>query len=950
MRMYRKCIMAMMAALLLLTCAAWIGTAPSAAAADPAPNWRLVEPKYETIDTFVAAYNAKDFGATGDGTTDVTAIFQRLLDSLGRLGGGTLFVPEGRYVVKGKLEVPKGVTIRGEWRKPVKGEPIQGTILMAYAGRGDEEAAPFLTMVTSSAVRDLAIWYPEQLPDDIVPYPPAILFGKPNYFGNEFANAKNVTLVNAYSGAVFSRANGGAAPVISGLYGTPLSRGIEIDNIVDVGRIDWVDFSPAYWAGSGLPNAPAAGGGYEKWIYENGTGIVMRRNDWSYASYVAVEGYNVGFLSGLSKTTEGASPNGHNYGLRLVGCKTGIKFEGTSDVGILFANVAIERSENGIAVDPNRPGTIQLSGSSIEASNRAIAIDSTATTRLLMQQTTIASGAVDIQGGTLVVSDSDFDNAAPQITIGPEARGNIVGNRFKEAAAIDNKSRYITIVDPAPTETKKPPAFPEAKPEAHKPARMALYVATDAPFGAKGDGKADDTKAIQSALDRAAADGGGVVFLPPGKYKALGRLSVPSGVELKGAMDNSTVPTGPGSTLEVYADRGNEAGEPFLKLAADAGIRGITFNYPEQVASEPFEVAAYPYAIQATGRDAYIVNVGFRAVYNGIDLFTHKADNHYIDFVAGHAFHNAIRAGGGSENGKIYNMQFNTLVYAAGRESKFGGWPNSPTGDWDPVYAYGANHLDFMILGDVRGETLYNNFHYGSYRGLILASDHGAGPSGVSLGLGIDGSTKSFRFEGLGADGFDFLNTQIVSVGDSDNTRYIETGPDFGGESTFFSVDLWGSPKYALELAGAGTLGFQLANFANAGEWGFGKLENGFLRLDASAVASSKSLLNPGKEGQLSVRSSIVNPTGIAFKNARVYLNNLTVNPFVAPTTSETAATPEASKQPEASASVADAEAPNNGEEAGEANAAWQIGIIAGIVIAAAVGVILFRIRVSRGR
>jgi polygalacturonase len=35
--------------------------------------------------------------------------------------------------------------------------------------------------------------------------------------------------------------------------------------------------------------------------------------------------------------------------------------------------------------------------------------------------------------------------------------------------------------------------------------------------GAKGDGKSDDTKAIQSAIDQAAARGGSV-FLPPGIY------------------------------------------------------------------------------------------------------------------------------------------------------------------------------------------------------------------------------------------------------------------------------------------------------------------------------------------------------------------------------------------------------------------------------------------------
>lgn len=164
-----------------------------------AQTWQLINPLYPTKDAFVAAYNVANYGATGDGVTDVTAIFQNRLDTLRILGGGTLFVPQGKYKISGNLVIPKGVTIRGEWQKPVKGQPVTGTILMAYAGRGDENAAAFITMEPSSAVMDMAIWYPEQLPGSITPYPPAILFGKPNYFGNDYCNTKNVTFVNAYS-------------------------------------------------------------------------------------------------------------------------------------------------------------------------------------------------------------------------------------------------------------------------------------------------------------------------------------------------------------------------------------------------------------------------------------------------------------------------------------------------------------------------------------------------------------------------------------------------------------------------------------------------------------------------------------------------------------------------------------------------------------------------------
>lgn len=67
-----------------------------------------------------------------------------------------------------------------------------------------------------------------------------------------------------------------------------------------------------------------------------------------------------------------------------------------------------------------------------------------------------------------------------------------------------------------------------------------------------------------------------------------------------------------------------------------------------------------------------------------------------------------------------------------------------------PLYSYGLEHLDFLILGDCDIETLYNDFHYGSYRGTLLQNDGNGGPSGRSMGLGVDGSTKSclldFRF------------------------------------------------------------------------------------------------------------------------------------------------------------------------------------------------------------
>ena len=96
-------------------------------------------------------------------------------------------------------------------------------------------------------------------------------------------------------------------------------------------------------------------------------------------------------------------------------------------------------------------------------------------------------------------------------------------------------------------------------------------------YGAVGDGRADDTVAFQRALDDAAAKHGLTVYAPPGNYRFVGNLNVPSAVTLRGSWQSvpshvglrdrgSAKPTDDGTTFLVEGGEGKEDGNAFLTL------------------------------------------------------------------------------------------------------------------------------------------------------------------------------------------------------------------------------------------------------------------------------------------------------------------------------------------------------------------------------------------------
>lgn len=106
-------------------------------------------------------------------------------------------------------------------------------------------------------------------------------------------------------------------------------------------------------------------------------------------------------------------------------------------------------------------------------------------------------------------------------------------------------------------------------------------------YGARGNGKADDTKAIQAALD-AAASGDRVVYFPPGVYLARS-LQVDVGLVIRGAGTNSCIKAlgiGPARSGHLFLARAREGeqieGLEFHSLAFIGSLQQVGFDVNRQ--------------------------------------------------------------------------------------------------------------------------------------------------------------------------------------------------------------------------------------------------------------------------------------------------------------------------------------------------------------------------------
>ncbi|MBQ7336841.1 MAG: hypothetical protein IJW40_00125 [Clostridia bacterium] len=529
------------------------------------------------------------FQADPTGEKDATKAINSAISAVYAKGGGTVYLPAGKYKVTGTIKVLPFVSLVGDYNEAANtdGSGEYGTVILACPESVDADFPALFEIGGSGGVSGLVVYYPEQDVNNIKPYPytfniPGSTAGAAYYM---LPSIVDCTVINGYRG--ISATGGNEQMNIRRIRGTFLYRALHLDNSADASVIEYVDASPEYWVS--CPYDEVTRGEITDITSQN-TAFVFATLEWVSMRALSCTDYKVGI-----QTVEGPRTQfgGMLYDCHIVDCDYGLivdSVDARMGYGIALTGGELLAYEE--AVVNNTAGKIQLTGVIYEGG--------------------LSSGS----GADIVINEQE------------------------------------------------PPYYPES--DAKEPVAENNLVVVQ---GADAKATKDCSAAIQTALDSLAGKGG-IVYLPAGYYLLENPLTVPDGVELRGAgylpvRDQMELSLG----TVIFSHYGRDCDDPataqaHVTLGKGSGLRNIRLvNAAVNVLGEYMEngnkFTACPYMIRGTGAGAYVIGGSFAGAIGGIEMI--NADGYYIAHMSASAYDTVIRVDN-SDGGYIASILTNVTV------------------------------------------------------------------------------------------------------------------------------------------------------------------------------------------------------------------------------------------------------------------------------------------------
>jgi len=283
----------------------------------------------------------------------------------------------------------------------------------------------------------VVVYYPRQKHNnEPQPYPWAIAMRGKN------PAVLAVELLNPYNGI---DATQNERHLIRDVHGQPLRRGILVDAIYDIGRIENVHFNP-WW--SMHPKL-------YQWQMAHGEAFIFGRSDWQYVFNTFCFGYKTGYR--FIKTKAGYC-NGNFLGIGADDCWTALLVEQAAPMGLLVTNGEFTSFHGPdptmIDIGPENDGSVRFVNCSFWGPCNQIA--------RIAGQGTVGFGdctfmqwggkkgdrpALQVQSGSVLVQGCDFRQQRPHVQLDTGVkRAIITGNLFNGPPQIVNASAGSVII------------------------------------------------------------------------------------------------------------------------------------------------------------------------------------------------------------------------------------------------------------------------------------------------------------------------------------------------------------------------------------------------------------------------------------------------------------------------------------------------------------------------
>jgi len=564
-------------------------------------------------------------GFHADGKTDDSENLQNLLNKAAQTGG-TVYLSKGLYRLEKNIVIPSNVTLTGDFTSPRSSFEMTNLTVFIVAETAETLNKPLFTLNDGSSISEISVYYESQRYGDIKNYPYTIV-----HSSGKTAEISKITLFNTTNGIKLS-SNEATEVTVSDIFMTAINNGIYALFCSDKLEITNVFIDPSLWFNCELDvnSATENAKNLTDKLASELTAVTLTATADMFIDNIKINTCKTGIKSEIPYITE-KTPLFSNITISGA-ADSALRLSSAPQTGIAFAKCSFRTDDSygskDVGIDstyisPTVFNSCSFKGSpsySVYSEGNAF-LSFVGCEFISWKEAAISSTdkVFSVAGGSFNTT-GDIANALPT-TAGIFALNNSVGNFSPEETTVfiaeTNNEYTVNEITDTWFENLTTEFYINDK----------IYNAED--FGVSPS-EPNNTLALQMAINKAAENGGGTVFINEGTFTFTEEIQLKKGVRIQGVGGNKT----------VLRFSKTESGI-FLNLKGSNKIEEITFEYigtetPEEAEESPVK------AIYSDKNNIKISNVVFSKVHYAIYLS--DASNIIIENLYGSAVTGGIYA------------------------------------------------------------------------------------------------------------------------------------------------------------------------------------------------------------------------------------------------------------------------------------------------------------------